>query len=89
MRLLNAAGISTLSLMDYTGTPVDSVKVGTIKRARGLEFKQVLLPWTPVGGRRLDGERAARGARERYVAATRARDGLWVGSCPLTTSLTR
>ncbi len=82
MRLLNSAGISTLSLLDYTGIPVDSVKVGTIKRAKGLEFKQVMLPWTPIAGRHLDDERAARGARERYVAATRARDGLWVGTCP-------
>lgn len=28
-----------------TRASTDAVKVGTIKRAKGLEFKQVLLPW--------------------------------------------
>jgi superfamily I DNA/RNA helicase len=34
-----------VELTDYDGRPTDAVKVGTIKRAKGLEFKQVLLPW--------------------------------------------
>ena len=79
-RLLTDAGIPSINLLDYTGTPVDAVKIGTIKRAKGLEFKLVMLPWTPTSTRGLDEERAARDVRERYVAATRARDTLWVGS---------
>lgn len=79
--LLAAGGIQSMSLMDYTGVPVDAVKVGTINRAKGLEFKLVLLPWTPLTPRATDEERAARDLRERYVAATRARDALWVGFC--------
>ena len=79
-RLLATASIPSISLLDYTGTPVDAVKVGTIKRAKGLEFKLVMLPWTPTASRGQDEERAARDLRERYVAATRARDALWVGS---------
>ena len=78
-KLLTAAGIPSLNLLEYTGVSVDAVKVGTIKRAKGLEFKSVLLPWTPTS-RGQDEERAARDMRERYVAATRARDSLWVGS---------
>ena len=79
-RLMTAAGIPSISLLEYVGTPVEAVKVGTIKRAKGLEFKLVMLPWTPTSTRGLDEERAARDIRERYVAATRARDMLWVGS---------
>lgn len=78
-RLLSSAGIPTIPLLDYAGKPVDAVKVGTIKRAKGLEFKSVLLPWTPTGQSSTDEERSARDLRERYVAATRARDALWVG----------
>jgi len=63
------------------------VKVGTIKRAKGLEFKQVLMAdvevdWIgeadapTVGAER---ERWELRRRELYVAMTRARDGLWVG----------
>ncbi|MHA6695293.1 nuclease-related domain-containing DEAD/DEAH box helicase [Homoserinimonas sp. A520] len=79
--LLAAASIQSMSLMDYTGVTVDAVKVGTINRAKGLEFKLVMLPWTPSTPRHTDEERAARDLRERYVAATRARDELWVGFC--------
>ena len=38
-KLLAAARIRSLNLLDYVGLPVDAVKVGTIKRAKGLEFK--------------------------------------------------
>lgn len=83
---LSAAGIPTVDLDSYDGTPVAAVKVGTIKRAKGLEFKQVLLcgirssllgsdvPTDPAQLERYEFSR-----RELYVGMTRARDGLWVG----------
>lgn len=80
-RLLTAAGLKSMSLMDYVGISTDAVKVGTINRAKGLEFKLVMLPWTPKVPKTADDERVARDLRERYVATTRARDALWVGFC--------
>ena len=83
-RALEAAGIATVNLEHYDGTVDDRVKVGTIKRAKGLEFKQVLLPGvraSELGGSSStdEDERTVRARRELYVAMTRARDGLWVG----------
>lgn len=84
---LEEAGIPTIDLADYDGTPVDAVKVGTIKRAKGLEFAEVLVVRTPpyllqAAPPTLDDaaeERTALQRRELYVGMTRARDGLWVG----------
>jgi hypothetical protein len=85
---LEAAGIPTIPLEKYDGTPTDAVKFGTIKRAKGLEFKEVLVVRTPPHlvepGLVPDLDDAARERRalqrrELYVAMTRARDGLWVG----------
>jgi superfamily I DNA/RNA helicase len=80
-------GAPVVMLEDYDGSPVKALKVGTIKRAKGLEFKQVLLPDVrahqigdaepPTDG--AERERWERLRRELYVAMTRARDGLWVG----------
>ena len=78
-KLLAPASIPSINLLDYQGLPADAVKVGTIKRAKGLEFKLVMLPWSTDARSTPDDERAARDLRERYVAATRARDVLWVG----------
>ncbi|MFJ9547032.1 UvrD-helicase domain-containing protein [Streptomyces erythrochromogenes] len=85
-RLLARAGIPVCRLEQYDGNPVDAVKLGTYSRAKGLEFKNVFLP-------RYDAESAAGTpatdtARERaelrrsrlFVAMTRARDLLWLGS---------
>lgn len=86
-RALRAAGFETLELDEYRGVASSAIKVGTIKRAKGLEFKQVLL--ARVDGSLLapaaDGldegalERREIERRELYVGMTRARDGLWVG----------
>lgn len=87
MEALGRAGVATVSLQQYAGRSSDGGRVGTVKRAKGLEFKQVLL--AHVDPRLLDAapaepsetkrERRERGRRELYVGMTRARDGLWVG----------
>jgi superfamily I DNA/RNA helicase len=90
---LQKANIPVLELTHFDGKPVDAVKIGTIKRAKGLEFKQVLLAQVPAN--LLPGEHdlipTQEGAaaehtelqkRELYVAMTRARDGLWIGTIP-------
>ncbi|WP_416354792.1 3'-5' exonuclease [Curtobacterium sp. VKM Ac-1376] len=89
MTVLRPAGVRFVSLKDYDGKPVDAVKVGTVKRSKGHEFKQVLL--AHVRGRLLADARASMSEAERerrelerrelYVGMTRARYGLWVGVC--------
>ena len=89
LRALEKAGIPTVELEQYKGERVDAVKVGTIKRAKGLEFKQVLLAGirsglidnsSPRDAGALERHELLR--RELYVGMTRARDGLWVGVVP-------
>jgi superfamily I DNA/RNA helicase len=90
VKALTAAGIPSVNLDKYNGRPTDAVKVGTVHRAKGLEFKQVLVARTSP--QLLDSSTVVNGdaARERrdldrralYVAMTRARDGLWVGVSP-------
>jgi len=86
---LVAAGIPAIDLLDYDGHTTDAVKVGTVKRAKGLEFEQVLLArvkpeplkrdlLTPSSD--TERERRELDRRELYVAMTGARDGLWVGA---------
>lgn len=93
-RLLTRAEIPVCLLEHYDGSPVDAVKLGTYRRAKGLEFKRVFLPQhdaaLPSGA--LPGGSAApeksETVREReellrsqlFVAMTRARDLLWLGS---------
>lgn len=84
IRALTDAGVPVLELTKYAGVPVDAVKVGTIKRAKGLEFKHVLLPRVPpslLDSVDREDETATIHRRELYVGMTRARDGLWVGVC--------
>jgi hypothetical protein len=86
-KALAAAGLNSLELLAYDGKPVEAIKVGTIKRAKGLEFKQVLVVRTPprllepapISEDTAETERRELDRRELYVAMTRARDGLWVG----------
>jgi hypothetical protein len=93
MDVLLAAGIPAMDLLKYDGRSKDAVKVGTVKRAKGLEFKQVVLARvkpellrreTPVNNSETEHERLALNRRELYVAMTRARDGLWVGTNSVT-----
>lgn len=87
LQALRKAGIPAVPLDEYNGVPVDAVKVGTVKRAKGLEFKQVLVAdvqasWFAETAESLtdvERERREYRLRELYVAMTRARDGLWVG----------
>lgn len=84
---LQEAGIPIVELEKYDGHSVDAVKVGTIKRSKGLEFKEVLVVRTPphlvqadvVDPDEAAAERRLLQRRELYVAMTRAREGLWVG----------
>jgi superfamily I DNA/RNA helicase len=76
-----------VELTRYDGVTSDRVKIGTIKRSKGLEFKFVLLPGLRRGAPELwpgetgesYAERCERSRREQFVAMTRARDGLWLG----------
>ncbi|GAA5612196.1 NERD nuclease [Streptomyces platensis] len=89
-RLLTRAGLRVCSLDRYDGHPVEAVKLGSYRRAKGLEFKRVYLPQhdTPPPTGAPDGRTPAETADERaelarsqlYVAMTRARDVLWLGS---------
>jgi superfamily I DNA/RNA helicase len=79
---LRRAGIPTLQLEHYEGTPDDKLKIGTVHRAKGLDFQAVLVvrfaDSLPQGSA---AEQETRELRERQhlVAATRARDHLWWG----------
>ncbi|WP_156725179.1 nuclease-related domain-containing DEAD/DEAH box helicase [Streptomyces apocyni] len=93
-RLLAQADIPVCLLEHYDGRPVDAVKLGTYRRAKGLEFKHVYLPRHDAAlpnGASAGGSGVAdvpETAREReellrsqlFVAMTRARDTLWLGS---------
>ncbi len=78
--LLRREGLPVLDLEQYEGLPVDAVKVGTAKRAKGLEFARVYLPRVDAWGvedSQADPEQVQRERRELFVAMMRARDGLW------------
>jgi hypothetical protein len=86
---LSSAGVPAALLEDYDGTTSDAVKVGTYHRAKGLEFACVFVPdHDRAVGKRREGEsgdayreRAELEHRRLFVAMTRARDRLWLGSC--------
>ncbi|MFG3258110.1 UvrD-helicase domain-containing protein [Streptomyces sp. NPDC048172] len=72
--LFHRAGIPVGPLHEYDGTPDDRIKLGTYVKAKGLDFKHVYLP-------RYDERLAEDLDRNRlFVAMTRARDSLWLGS---------
>ena len=77
---LRRDGHPVMDLAVYDGTPVPCIKVGTVKRSKGLEFGRVYLPridsYACTDGT-AEPERVERERRELFVAMTRARDGLW------------
>ena len=80
--LLRRSGIPVLDLVDYDEHPPTPCKVGTVKRAKGLEFGQVFLPRVEsylISDGAAEPERVQRERRELFVAMTRARDELWMG----------
>lgn len=86
-RLLTRKKIEWVNLLHYDGVTIDRLKIGTFKRAKGLEFKYVLLPglrggaldpWPGESDAAFE-ERSERTRRELFVGMTRARDGLWLG----------
>jgi len=82
---LYMAGIQVASLKDYDGTRRDEVKVGTVYRAKGMDFAAVFhITEKPNGAAEThsaaDRDRAELAARQLMVVHTRARDYLWVGT---------
>jgi hypothetical protein len=85
---LEAAGIPTQALEHYAGESTAGVKVGTFQRAKGLEFAQVYIPSIESAITRPSGLVTAESLHERnelerrclFVAMTRARDRLWLGT---------
>lgn len=84
--LLKKAGVPTMRLESYDGVHSDDLKIGTFHRAKGLEFKHVLLPQhdhavrAATHGRYADADRRSIALRQLFVGMTRARDSLWLGS---------
>lgn len=81
---LSRADIPTLSLEQFDGTTRDAVKVGTVHRAKGMDFRAVFhvaeapaKPGAELTGGETDWAELA--SRQTMVALTRARDYIWVG----------
>lgn len=80
--ILRAAGIPTLALENYIGKADGKLKIGTVHRAKGLDFEAVLVLENAdesTTGSQADEERRELRGRQHLVAATRARDFLWWG----------
>jgi hypothetical protein len=81
-KILNNAGIKTLHLDNYRGDADDALKIGTVHRAKGLDFQGVLVVQSQSDrSEEKAGDQETRDLRGRQhlVAATRARDFLWWG----------
>jgi len=78
-RRVRDAGLGAVLLTDYTGRAMPGVKVGTYNRAKGLEFKRVILPGLDTSmpwGRQEDIDNVLLQGGQLYVAMSRARDEL-------------
>ncbi len=84
VKTISGLGLTTQNLEEYKGVSTSAVKVGTYKRAKGLEFKQVFLPnleSVDISDANNDPSQADSRALLRtglYVALTRARDQVWL-----------
>jgi len=85
-RLLTKSGLPVQRLESYDGASTGACKLGTYHRVKGLEFKQVFLPCHDLALRDSDApgaaaqERGQLARRRLFVAITRARDHVWLGS---------
>ena len=87
MSRLRHESIPVVALDAWNGTDPEAVVVGTIKRAKGLEFSRVHVAYVEPRVMAAEPRHATDSAieqwqlrrREMYVAMTRARDELWVG----------
>jgi superfamily I DNA/RNA helicase len=77
-RALTAHDIPLTPLDRWDGEPDDNVKIGTINRAKGLDFASVYLPHLDTLDPD-DAEQVNRYVQREYVARTRPRDRLWIG----------
>lgn len=78
-RMIRDAGLGVVPLTEYHGREAPGVKVGTYNRAKGLEFKRVILPGldtTFPWGRQDDIDNVLLQGGQLYVAMSRARDEL-------------
>ncbi|MBF6414601.1 UvrD-helicase domain-containing protein [Nocardia cyriacigeorgica] len=81
---LRKAGIAATALEDYRGERTEAIKVGTVHRAKGLEFTGIFYVTEPPrprtrGSAGADRQRSELWDRQTMVAITRARDFAWVG----------
>ena len=78
-RMIRDAGLGVVPLTEYHGRETPGVKVGTYNRAKGLEFKRVILPGLDTSfpwGRQDDIDNVLLQGGQLYVAMSRARDEL-------------
>lgn len=81
-KLLDSAGIATRPIEQHTGETGDRLYAGTVHKAKGLDFRAVLVvdfvrPEPEEAGTEQENRELRN--RQRLVAATRARDFLWWG----------
>jgi superfamily I DNA/RNA helicase len=76
---LTAHNIPLTPLDSWTGEPDDNIKIGTINRAKGLDFAAVYLPHLNPANT----NRQTQYLQREYVARTRPRDRLWIGHIEL------
>ncbi|MGH3849185.1 MAG: 3'-5' exonuclease, partial [Pseudonocardiaceae bacterium] len=82
---LRRRDIPLCDLLSWDGQPDDAVKIDTVHRAKGLDFAAVYLPRlrpppTSATGEPGASERQLLRLRQEFVARTRARDRLWIGT---------
>lgn len=77
-------GFPVTDLATWNGEPDHNIKLGTIHRAKGLDFSAVYLPEfaqaASPGTSPDEHERHARRRRQSFVGRSRARDRLWIGT---------